>query len=54
MHFSLLTGVAAGLGAIVSASGVLEVDLVFPHNDTYAPTEWFPIVFAFQNAELAQ
>jgi hypothetical protein len=31
----------------------VEVDLIFPRNDTYAPSAMFPIVFAFQNAELA-
>ncbi|KXX78983.1 hypothetical protein MMYC01_206287 [Madurella mycetomatis] len=43
------------LGAIVDAAGVLEVSLVFPRNDTtYAPTDSMPIIFAFQNAELAR
>jgi hypothetical protein len=31
----------------------VEVDLIFPRNDTYAPSALFPIVFAFQNAALA-
>ena len=31
----------------------IEVDLIFPRNDTYAPTVLFPIVFAFQNPALA-
>jgi hypothetical protein len=30
----------------------VEVDLIFPRNDTYAPTALFPVVFAFQNAAL--
>jgi len=30
----------------------VEVDLVFPRNDTYAPASLFPIVFAFRNAAL--
>lgn len=34
-------------------TGTMEVDLVFPRNETYAPTEWFPIVFAIQNSHLA-
>jgi hypothetical protein len=33
--------------------GVVEVDLVFPRNDTYAPAPYVPIVFGFQNTELA-
>ncbi|KAL2868996.1 uncharacterized protein BJX67DRAFT_31343 [Aspergillus lucknowensis] len=49
MRFALLAQVA-----LVGASGVLEVDLVFPRNDTYAPTDSFPVVFAFQNAEYAR
>lgn len=48
----------ANVGPVKSAtqnktSGVVEVDLVFPRNETYAPTPLFPIVFAFQNSELA-
>ncbi|KAN0108809.1 hypothetical protein V8E51_008551 [Hyaloscypha variabilis] len=31
----------------------VEVDLIFPRNDTYGPTALFPFVFAFQNALLA-
>ncbi|KAI4685537.1 uncharacterized protein J4E84_006265 [Alternaria hordeiaustralica] len=45
------------LGAVDAAasdtSGVVEVDLVFPRNDTYAPAPYVPIVFAVQNPELA-
>jgi len=45
------------VGAVDAAasdtSGVVEVDLVFPRNDTYAPEPYFPIVFAVQNPELA-
>ncbi|KAJ5320675.1 hypothetical protein N7508_000958 [Penicillium antarcticum] len=38
---------------MVHASGLLETDLLFPRNKTYAPTEWFPMVFGVQNSELA-
>ncbi|KAF9892301.1 hypothetical protein FE257_002078 [Aspergillus nanangensis] len=38
---------------LVHASSVLETDLLFPLNKTYAPTEWFPVVFAFQQPKLA-
>jgi hypothetical protein len=34
-------------------SGIVEFDLVFPRNDTYAPAEAMPIIFAFQNSKLA-
>lgn len=34
-------------------SGTVLVDLVFPRNDTYAPTPLLPIIFGFQNSELA-
>jgi hypothetical protein len=30
------------------------VDLIFPRNDTYALTNNFPVVFAFQNAQRAR
>jgi hypothetical protein len=43
----------ACLGAVNAASGVVEVDLVFPRNDTYAPSSTFPFIFAFQNPGLA-
>ncbi|KAK4213189.1 hypothetical protein QBC37DRAFT_483239 [Rhypophila decipiens] len=33
--------------------GTLEVDLVFPRNDTYSPAPFFPFVFAIQNPRLA-
>jgi hypothetical protein len=36
-----------------SLSGVVEVDLLFPRNETCAPTEYMPLVFAFQNPEMA-
>ncbi|KAK4243002.1 hypothetical protein C7999DRAFT_45078 [Corynascus novoguineensis] len=55
-----LVGVFACFGAIVNAADMLEIDLVFPRNDTYAPTEssnnvsWIPVVFAIQNAEMAR
>ncbi|OAQ63718.2 chitinase [Pochonia chlamydosporia 170] len=46
--------------AAVDASGqsklpdTVEVDLVFPHNDTYAPAPIIPIVFAVQNFHVSQ
>lgn len=50
-----LVGASAYLGATASAAdGVLDIGVVFPRqNETYAPMERFPIVFALQNAELA-
>ena len=61
MHFksraawSLLVSLIS-LGTVSNAadSGVLEVDLLFPRNETYAPTEWMPFVFAVQNTKLAK
>jgi hypothetical protein len=50
----------ACLGGIVNAAepavaaGVVEIDLVFPRNETYAPTRWMPVVFAVRNTELAR
>ncbi|OIW30766.1 hypothetical protein CONLIGDRAFT_630705 [Coniochaeta ligniaria NRRL 30616] len=57
--FSLLALVPAALlwtaqAAATTFPATVEVDLVFPRNDTYAPVPLFPIVFAFQNPELAQ
>ena len=43
---------AAQAGATTFPATV-EVDLVFPRNDSYAPSALFPIIFAFQNAALA-
>lgn len=34
-------------------SGTLEVDLIFPRNDTYDPGSYFPVLFAIQNPQLA-
>jgi hypothetical protein len=44
---------AAWAGAVSAALGVMEVDLVFPRNETYAPTKIFPVIIAIQNPELA-
>ena len=50
-----LVSTLACLGSVVNAAGELEVGVVFPrNNETYAPTDAFPIVFALQNAELAK
>jgi hypothetical protein len=45
---------AAYLGTVINASDVLEVNLIFPRNETYGPNETFPIVFAFKNSERAR
>ena len=49
-----LVGSLAYLGVAVNAAGALEIDVVFPRNETYAPTDNFPIVFAIRNAALAK
>ena len=50
-----LVGSLVCLGSIVNAAGVVEIDVVFPRsNETYAPMENFPIVYAIQNAQLAK
>lgn len=33
---------------------IVEVDLIFPRNDTYAPAQLIPIVFAIQNTKAAK
>ncbi|KAH6844666.1 hypothetical protein B0I37DRAFT_378030 [Chaetomium sp. MPI-CAGE-AT-0009] len=49
---------AAGLATLAAAAEVVttprqfEVDIVFPHNDTYKPAEFMPIVLAIQNASV--
>lgn len=57
VSFSLFVVVTAALlcARQVDATtfpSTVEVDLIFPRNDTYAPSALFPIVFAFQNAQL--
>ncbi|RMJ22794.1 hypothetical protein PHISP_06332 [Aspergillus sp. HF37] len=37
----------------VNSPQTVEVDLVFPRNDTYAPSAIMPVVFAVQNTDLA-
>ncbi|KAL5337696.1 hypothetical protein BJX70DRAFT_409025 [Aspergillus crustosus] len=59
MHFHPSTWLLAASAIAITldtaaASGILEVDLVFPRNKTYAPEDFFPIVFAFQNPSLAR
>ncbi|KAI1122148.1 hypothetical protein F5Y10DRAFT_254732 [Nemania abortiva] len=49
--FSLLAAVAANAPQYPTT---LEVDIVFPRNDTYAPVEAFPLVIAIQNNSLSQ
>lgn len=62
MHFqpretwSLLLVSLISLGTVANAanSGIIEIDLLFPRNETYAPTEWMPIVFSIRNGELTK
>ncbi|KFY33708.1 hypothetical protein V494_07391 [Pseudogymnoascus sp. VKM F-4513 (FW-928)] len=49
---SLLLACAAT--TVHAASGNLEIDLLFPQNDTYAPQHIIPIAFAIQNSSLAE
>lgn len=49
--FSLLSAVVAKVPHYPTA---LEVDIVFPRNDTYAPVDVFPLVIAIQNSFLSQ
>ncbi|KAL2140758.1 hypothetical protein VTI28DRAFT_3272 [Corynascus sepedonium] len=62
MHFFVHTFRLAGycvasllaLSALAhAASGTAEIDLVFPQNDTYAPSPIIPVSFALQRSELA-
>ena len=44
---------SAAAAADVTFPATVEVDFVFPRNETYAPTPVFPIVFAIQNLPAA-
>ncbi|KAK4442811.1 hypothetical protein QBC34DRAFT_418136 [Podospora aff. communis PSN243] len=50
----LIFGSMAFFAATVAAGGGVEISLVFPRNETYAPTDNFPIIFAVRNAALAR
>ncbi|KAL4789113.1 hypothetical protein BDV19DRAFT_395354 [Aspergillus venezuelensis] len=58
LHLAILGAVATSAFASTNSDtigdNILEVDLVFPQNKTYTPTEWFPVVFALQNPTLAR
>ncbi|KFY17719.1 hypothetical protein V492_00444 [Pseudogymnoascus sp. VKM F-4246] len=41
------------VATVYAASGNLEIDLLFPQNDTYAPEQIIPVAFAIQNSALA-
>ncbi|KAK7932009.1 hypothetical protein PG985_002721 [Apiospora marii] len=45
--------VGSGVQAASPTSGIMELDLAFPRNQTFAPTARLPIVFGYQNPELA-
>ncbi|KAE8418547.1 hypothetical protein BDV36DRAFT_294975 [Aspergillus pseudocaelatus] len=38
---------------IAGPDGVMEFDLVFPRNETYAPTQYFPLVLTARNSSAA-
>ncbi|KAK4042735.1 hypothetical protein C8A01DRAFT_44229 [Parachaetomium inaequale] len=48
-----LTGLLAWSANVQAASGTVEVDLVLPQNDTYAPAPIIPVAFAIQRSDLA-
>lgn len=45
--------VPAQASAVTAAQNTVEVDLIFPLNSTYAPSDFIPIVFAVQNSRAA-
>jgi hypothetical protein len=51
LHFLVFIVTCAKM--VGASSGVVEIDLIFPRNETYAPTAGSPIIFAFQNSHLA-
>ncbi|KAK4034731.1 hypothetical protein C8A01DRAFT_18499 [Parachaetomium inaequale] len=44
---------SAAAAADVTLPAMVEVDIIFPRNETYAPTPVFPLVFAIQNLAAA-
>ncbi|KAL5087857.1 hypothetical protein Trisim1_007508 [Trichoderma cf. simile WF8] len=53
---ALLAGLMTAMGAKSTSPtlpATLEVDLLFPRNETYAPSWLMPVVFAVQNSSLA-
>ncbi|KAK4641518.1 hypothetical protein QC761_0074880 [Podospora bellae-mahoneyi] len=40
------------LGAVAQAANVMEVNLVFPRNETYTTDQQMPVIFAIRNAHL--
>ncbi|KAL9942810.1 hypothetical protein D7B24_003078 [Verticillium nonalfalfae] len=50
-----LLGAAVYPGAIANAADLLDIGLVYPRaNETYEPTDEFPLVFALQNVKQAE
>ncbi|KAL1891066.1 hypothetical protein Sste5346_007891 [Sporothrix stenoceras] len=55
MSFRRAALMLAGAATVIATTfpQTVEVDVVFPRNETYAPSAVFPIVFAIQNPALA-
>lgn len=54
MKLSLLAlALTAGSAIADTTKGNAEVDVIFPRNDTFAPTPLLPVVFAIQNTAVA-
>ncbi|KAK4495278.1 hypothetical protein PRZ48_013607 [Zasmidium cellare] len=52
-YLGLVPILASPLALAAASPGILEVDLVFPQNGTYAPVPLMPVVFALRNIALA-
>ncbi|KAK4170746.1 hypothetical protein QBC36DRAFT_341371 [Triangularia setosa] len=50
--FWALWSLVGVFGTIAHATNVMEVDLVFPRNETYTTDQQMPVVFAIRNAQL--
>ncbi|KAH7109160.1 hypothetical protein B0J13DRAFT_600657 [Dactylonectria estremocensis] len=50
--FLLALSGAVEVATVSNTSGVIEVDLVFPSNASYAPSPVLPVVFAVRNSDL--
>ncbi|KAJ5753308.1 hypothetical protein N7520_010225 [Penicillium odoratum] len=54
-QFKLLQAalIAGWMIVATASSGVFEVDLIYPRNETYTPSPLMPMVFALQNPSMA-
>ncbi|KAF2160251.1 hypothetical protein M409DRAFT_60159 [Zasmidium cellare ATCC 36951] len=52
-YLALAATLASPLARAAASPGTFEIDLIFPKNDTYAPVQLMPVIFALKNPALA-